>query len=239
MPEAEKFFGFGGAIAGQAYYERLMKEAGMDVPAPKGAKALVQGCGEGHEALYLARRGWTVDAQDIQADKHWPGLAKQGRGRLRFKAADAQKAPGAPARYDLVMEKDMAHHASDPVAVFKSLARSAKPGGRVLIIEGNRLNPIFYVHLTLLGDHDHFSPWRLRRLLNAAGLQSAEVLKVEARVWPFNRDWAQRLFGALQDLAQAFPLWHPFVCYHICRWQKPAAGKAPGRHAPHAMRGIR
>ena len=37
-------------------------------PPRDGARALVPGCGHGHDALALARRGWVVTAVDLVAD---------------------------------------------------------------------------------------------------------------------------------------------------------------------------
>jgi len=219
MPE--KLFGFG-EFAGQAYRERLLAKAGLDVGVKKGLRALDLGCGEGHEALYLARRGWTVDAVDVQAHASWRLRAAQSKGRVRFAVGDAQALKAKTGAYDLVLEKDMAHHAEDPAAAFAELRRVAKPGGQVLVIEGNRINPIFYVHLTLMEGHEHFTLGRLRHLLATAGMPDARIQKVEARVWPINRPGAQRFMDGVQDVVEAIPLLRALACYHVARWQKPA-----------------
>ncbi len=170
---AEAFFGFG-EFAGQAYRERLLAKAGLDREV-KGLRALDLGCGEGHEAEYLAKRGWRVDAVDMQAHAGWEEISRRSKGALRFATGDAEALKAPANRYDLVLEKDMAHHAGRPAAAFAELKRVAKPGGRVVVIEGNRLNPIFYVHLTLMEGHEHFTLGTLRRLLAEAGLPGAEL----------------------------------------------------------------
>jgi SAM-dependent methyltransferase len=218
MPE--KLFGFGD-FAGQAYRERLLAKAGLDVPVKKGLRALDLGCGEGHEALYLARRGWSVDAVDVQAHAGWAARAKEAKGRVRFAVGDAEALKAKAGTYDLVLEKDMAHHAGDPAAAFAELRRVAKAGGQVLVIEGNRLNPIFYVHLTLMEGHEHFTLGRLRRLLAAAGMPDASVQQVEARVWPINRAGAQRFMDKVQDIIEIIPGLRALACYHVARWRKP------------------
>jgi ubiquinone/menaquinone biosynthesis C-methylase UbiE len=217
MPE--KLFGFGD-FAGTAYRERLFAKAGLDKKV-RGLRALELGCGPGREALYLAERGWQVDAVDMEAHATWPALAKQSRGRVRFSTGDAQALKRPSNRYDLVLEKDMAHHADDPAKAFAELRRVAKPGAPVMIIEGNRLNPIFYVHLTLMEGHEHFTLGRLRRLLAAAGMADATVQKVEARVWPINRAGAQRFMDKVQDVVEKIPGLRALACYHVARWHKP------------------
>jgi SAM-dependent methyltransferase len=223
MPE--KLFGFG-EFAGQAYRERLLAKAGLDRRV-KGLRALDLGCGEGHEALYLAARGWTVDAIDVEKHAAWPQRSKEARGRVRYSVGNAQALKSPAGRYDLVLEKDMAHHAEDPVAAFAELRRVAKAGGQVLVIEGNRINPIFYVHLTLMEGHEHFTLGRLRRLLAAAGMPEASVQKVEARVWPINRAGAQRFMDKVQDVVEIIPGLRALACYHVARWTKPGATKRP------------
>ena len=223
MPE--RFLGFD-RFAGDAYRERLLKKVGLDRPAPrKGLKALDLGCGHGEVALYLAERGWQVDAIDIAPSPEWAARAKAAKGRIRFSVGDAQALKSAAGRYDLVMEKDMAHHAADPVRAFAELRRVAKAGAEVLVIEGNRLNPIFYVHLTLMEGHEHFTLWTLRRLLESAGITGARIDRVEARVWPFNRAWAQSVMDIVQDGVEWLFFLKPLVCYHVAHWQKPAVAK--------------
>lgn len=222
---AERFLGFD-RFAGDAYRERLLRKAGLDRPAPrKGLRALDLGCGHGEVAAYLAQRGWQVDAVDIEASPEWKGLAKRARGSIRFSVGDAQALKKPAASYDLVMEKDMAHHAADPVKAFAELRRVAKPGAQVLVIEGNRLNPIFYVHLTLMEGHEHFTLWTLRRLLDEAGMPGARIDRVEARVWPFNRAWAQAVMEKVQDGVEWLFFLRPLVCYHVAHWRKPANAK--------------
>jgi ubiquinone/menaquinone biosynthesis C-methylase UbiE len=119
----------------------------------------------------------------------------------------------------------MAHHADDPAAAFAELRRVAKPGGQVLVIEGNRINPIFYVHLTLMEGHEHFTLGRLKALLAEAGMPDTRVQKIEARVWPVNRAWAQQFMDGVQDVVEQIPGLRAFACYHVARWQKPARGR--------------
>jgi SAM-dependent methyltransferase len=222
----ERFFGFAGGLAAESYRQRLFQ--GLKVPVVRRGRALDLGCGEGEEALLFAGLGYQVDAVDLAPHAAWKANARRGRGKVKFKAGDASAIKGR-AVYDLVYEKDMLHHANDPVAALRRMAALCKPGGEVLVVEANRWNPVFYVHLTLLGEHDHFSGPKFKRLLAEAGLEGGSLSRMEARVWPLNRPWAQKFFNQMQDLAQAFVLWHPFVCYHIYRWPKPAAGKTLGR----------
>ena len=227
MPASEPFFRFHGGLAALTYRQRMM--GALKLGAKPQGKLLELGCGLGDEAAMLAEAGLNVEASDLVVHKTWPALQKASNGRLKFKKADASgKIPVG--RYDVVLAKDMLHHADDPVLVIKRMAAAVKPGGRVIITEANRWNPVFYVHLTLMEGHEHFSRGKFLDLLAAAGLAGGELRRVEARVWPFNRPWIQAAFTGLQNFLQAFPLWWPVVCYHVYDWQKPlAAKKGPKR----------
>lgn len=216
-PVVEPWLGYG-ALAAASYRERLMGRLGLG--AVKRGRALDLGCGEGQEALYLAGLGYQVDAVDMEARPSWPSVAKASRGRVRFRRGDAGALKGLRAGYDLVFEKDMLHHAGDPAAALREMARLARPRGRVLALEANRLNPVFYVHLTLLGGHQHFTRARFAALLAQAGLDGAALSRIESRVWPVNRAWAQRLIQRAEDLAEALPPLRPFLCYHAADWRK-------------------
>lgn len=216
----EALFGYG-ETAGAAYRERLMARTGLAGIKP--GRALDLGCGPGMASLWLAQRGWQVEARDLVADPAWGKVAEESRGRVRFAVADAQDPGFEPGSFDLVFEKDMLHHADDPQAVLMRMAQLCRPGGRVQVIEANRLNPIFYLHLTLMGDHQHFTRPRLRRLLQGAGMGDHRLDLAEARAWPINRAWAQGLIDRCQDLAELLPPLWPFLCYHLVAWDKPAA----------------
>lgn len=222
MKAAEGPFLSFGPLAGEAY--RLRVYAALGLKAVRGGRALDLGCGNGEEALYFASLGYRVDAVDLEPSPQWKTLAKRSKGRVKVKQGDASRA-GKPGSYDLVFAKDMLHHAADPVAVLKRMAQLVKPGGKVLVVEANRLNPIFYVHLTLMEGHEHFTLWRLRSLLRSAGLDAHHLQRLEARVWPFERPWAQVVMNKVQDLIQAIPLLWPILCYHVVAWQRPSQRK--------------
>jgi hypothetical protein len=81
---------------------------------------------------------------------------------------------------------------------------------------------VFYVHLTLLGGHQHFTRSRLMGLAQAAGMEGARLSLLEARVWPWDNVGFQNLVDALQDAAERIGLLDPWLCYHLVRWVRPA-----------------
>jgi SAM-dependent methyltransferase len=206
------------SLAVEAYRERLFKPLAFG--DGRGKKALDLGCGDGLEAVYLLRRGWKVEGVDIEPHPRWKELAARYKGRASFKVADAASLKKLKGGYDLVFEKDMLHHVPDPGRVLLEMKRLLKRGGRMVIAECNRYNPIFYVHLTLLGDHQHFSRGRLRRLLKQAGLEGYRLILREARVWPLEAAWFQRLMDLAQEGVERLRVFDPWICYHLVDWVK-------------------
>jgi SAM-dependent methyltransferase len=201
----------------ERYFDRLLSRLGLTEGA--GRRALDMGCGDGLATAWLAAHGWIVRGEDVEAHPAWPDLAAGGESRLEFRVRDAA-APG-DGNFDLVLTKDMLHHASDPVAALRSLKGRLRPGGRLAVLECNRRNPIFYVHLTLMENHQHFTKGRLLGLLKEAGLGDARLQVIEARVWPWGGRKFQNACDKFQDCAEALPLWRPFACYHAAVWKAP------------------
>ena len=208
----------GDSLAVEAYRQRLLSAFGM---APGGGKkALDLGCGDGLEAIYLARLGYSVTALDIESHPRWKRVEKDWKGRIRFKKADASKLKALKGSYDLVFEKDMLHHVDEPLKVLAEMKRLLKKGGTLHIAECNRYNPIFYVHLTLLGGHEHFSRGRLKSLLEEAGLGGYLLKLREARVFPIESAAFQKLMDWVQEGIERVRLLDPILCYHLVSWTK-------------------
>lgn len=212
-------------LAVAAFRERLFGR--MALGSLKGKRVLDLGCGDGIEAEHFARLGAQVDAFDIEAHPAWGQVQRASKGRIRFKRVSAEALPKLKGRWDLVFQKDVLHHVADPASLLVQMARLTKPGGSAWVLECNRLNPVSYLHLTLWGGHQHFTPWRLERLLEGAGLHHAVWLKVEARVWPLQSAAFQAFINRVQDLVQALPGLRHLAVYHLIRWDKPTTKGKP------------
>ncbi len=202
----------------RAFRERLM--GGLGLENGGGRKALDLGCGDGLISGWLAERGWKVTGIDAVAHPAWKGLSKAARGRLSFKVADAKRWAKLGKAWDLVLSKDVLHHLPDPAKALKDMRSMVKPGGQVMVIEANRLNPIMYVHLTLFGEHDHFTRGKLNGLLDGAGLKPRKFWVREARVWPLGLQGFQTLMNKVQDVLEWLPGWGLIVCYHIALYTR-------------------
>ncbi len=138
---------------GPVYRRFAAKAAGM---RPAGKRALDIGTGSGRLAIELAgaRPDWQITGIDISEDMLKLARENAGRGGLAdtidFRQAAATALPFADGYFALVTSNASLHLWTDPLKVFKEIARVTAPGGYCLIWDNLRLtmlNPF----LSLIG----------------------------------------------------------------------------------------
>jgi SAM-dependent methyltransferase len=98
-----------------------------------GARTLEVGCGNGSMSAWLARRtapGGRAVAVDLDLS-----LVGEDSPGLEFRQADILAGPVEPGGFDLVTARAVLHHVADPQAAVVNLMASARPGGKILLIE--------------------------------------------------------------------------------------------------------
>jgi SAM-dependent methyltransferase len=98
-------------------------------------RALDVGCGEGADAIWLARRGWTVTAIDISdvAISRARFAAEQDGVEVEWVCGDAQLTPFPARSFDLVsMQYPALPKAAGETAV-RALLDAVRPGGLLLV----------------------------------------------------------------------------------------------------------
>ena len=178
------------------YRKRCLAKAGV---AFRGDERLLDvGCGNGGVARLLRPHVGEVVAVDVEASPEWeddPGLT--------FLVADGERLPFEHASFDVVHSKDSLHHMENPAAALAEYRRVLRPGGTLVAIEGNRFNPVFYVHMTKLLGHEHFSRGRFHSLVRQQ-FPNARFGAFEAHYVP----WGERLLG-LQHVVEEALEWIP------------------------------
>jgi 2-polyprenyl-3-methyl-5-hydroxy-6-metoxy-1,4-benzoquinol methylase len=115
-----------------------------------GADVLDAGCGEGRNAVQLARRGARVTAVDISelalehARAAWPGETG-----IQWRHANLLAQPPAPGAYDVVLCDSVLHWMPDRaglVELVDSLQRATRPGGVHMICSFNDRNQRLEYH---------------------------------------------------------------------------------------------
>ena len=96
------------------------------------------GTGAGHTALALAPRAAEVVGVDVAEEMLGEArdLARQrSLSNVRFEAADASALPYPEATFDVVSNRQSAHHYADLSRALDETRRVLKPGGRFLLID--------------------------------------------------------------------------------------------------------
>jgi ubiquinone/menaquinone biosynthesis C-methylase UbiE len=166
------------------------------------------GCGDGGVARLLRKRVREVVAVDVEGSPAWvdePGLT--------FRVADAEQLPFADSSFDVVHSKDSLHHMENPQRALAEYTRVLKPGGTALIIEANRYNPLFYLHMTLALGHEHFTRKRFHALVTTA-FPAVRFGAFEAHYAPpLNR--LPQLQQAIEDGLARLPPVRPLLSYNF------------------------
>jgi SAM-dependent methyltransferase len=103
-------------------------------------RALDVGCGEGADAIWLARAGWTVVATDISAvalergAQHARDTDPAAAGRIEWRRADLLAGPPGPGSFDLVSAQFMQLPPEPRATLFTALAGVVRDSGMLLIV---------------------------------------------------------------------------------------------------------
>ena len=188
------------------YRERVIEKVS---PYFTGKTLFDAGCGDGEDAYLMSKYFSKVTAGDIEKNPRWPEFASK---KINFTVSNAEKIKFRNNSFDTVIEKDMLHHASNPVSALKEMVRVAKK--RVIVIEANRYNPLFYINLTLRGNHQHFTQKRFREIVSSAA-SVYEIKRFSARVCPVNIPGFVSFFENLEDAVEKFPPYAPIIEYNL------------------------
>jgi ubiquinone/menaquinone biosynthesis C-methylase UbiE len=166
------------------------------------------GCGDGGVASLLSGRVGEVVAVDVAPSDDW----SDGPG-IRFQVANGEQLPFADGEFDVVHSKDSLHHMDDPDRAIQEYRRVLKPGGTALIVEANRYNPIFFIHMTKMLGHEHFPRRHFHNLVRSA-FPEARFGSFEAHYVP----QAERILSvqhAVEELLERVPGVSLLVSYNF------------------------
>lgn len=204
------------------YLARHVDEALRFAGAPPGARVLEVGCGMGRYTLILAERGMRVEGLDLsQVLLDRLRAFDGGRHDIPLHCADiARHPPELEGRFDMVLGFFTLHHVHDLAECFEGAARVLRPGGRVVFLEPNAWNPLFYLQILITpgmsweGDKG-ITRMRTRLVFSAMRRAGFEGLAL-TRFGFFppllaNRPWGRRL----EFLLERFPPWRPLLPFQV------------------------
>ena len=134
-----------------AYLERHVDELVRFADLTHEDDTLEIGAGMGRYTIPLLERGYRVEALDL-SPVLLARLAEYNAGRPRpgLHAADIADPPAElEGRFDAAIGFFTLHHLHDLGACFGGIRRVLRPGGRVVFLEPNPLNPLYYVQMLI------------------------------------------------------------------------------------------
>lgn len=191
------------------FRERIFKKVNLSIR--RGQKVLDIGCREGGDALIFAKSGADVIGIDIIPHPAWQTLKEN---KLKFEIADACALPFADNSFDIVFEKDMLHHVNNPQKAISEIYRVTRKGGKVVIIEANRYNPISYSHMVLIQGHQHLSKRCFKNLIKTY-FKNIKFQTIDSRVYPIRCYFIMRIIHFIEDFLESTPIISNFLSYNI------------------------
>jgi 2-polyprenyl-3-methyl-5-hydroxy-6-metoxy-1,4-benzoquinol methylase len=209
------------------YVERQVDELVRFAELVEGERVLDVGCGMGRYTFPLAERGLKVDGLDLSRTllDQLEGF-NAGRYDIPLHCMDVVAAPGTlEERFDAVVGFFTLHHLHDLPSSFRAMSSLVKPGGRIVFLEPNPLNILYYLQIvfapgmTWAGDKGILKMRRrtLFQAMGEAGLSDL-ALKRFGFLPPF---LVNRRFGpAAEALLEAFPVWRPVLPFQLVRGKR-------------------
>lgn len=185
----------------------------LDFNFEKGKKILDLGCGDCSDAeIFIKEYG--LDTYGVDIYKH-ENVEKTNS--LKFSEAGIFSIPFSDETFDYVFLHDILHHIDEEgqsyekhVRGLRELKRVVKKGGHIIIVEGNRFNPLFYPHMVKMMGHNHFKQAYFKKIINDV-FDQVSFKFFESHLYPqkYLKFW--KLYEKLME--KYIP--DPFLAYNI------------------------
>lgn len=207
---------------GSPYTRRQVEQLVQFARLTPGERVLEVGCGMGRYTLLLAERGLDVTGLDLsQALLDRLAAYNQGRYPLALFSADILEPPGELyGQFDAIAGFFTLHHLHDIPRSLASMRSLLKATGRIIFLEPNAFNPLYYVQIALTpgmswqgdGGIVKMRPGYILPAMRQAGLMEAQV----SRFGFFPPFIANTAAGTrLEPILERFPLWRRLLPFQL------------------------
>lgn len=188
--------------------------AKMRLDFAMGKKLLDAGCGDGVDSqIFIQEFGLEVYGVDIYQDEN----IKNIKG-LDFRLGGIEKLPFPADSFDYVFLHDILHHIDEAkqsrqkhLNALLELKRVCKNNGQIIILEGNRFNPLFYPHMVLVKKHNHFEQSYFKKIIKEI-FPRVNFSFFECHFYP------TRFLGfwkVYEKIMERFSFLKPFLAYNL------------------------
>jgi 2-polyprenyl-3-methyl-5-hydroxy-6-metoxy-1,4-benzoquinol methylase len=138
-------------VGGRSVVQRFFVEVVRPYLAPTD-RVLDFGCGTGVFLALAAPLCGTITGVDISTkfvDACREMIDRRALTNAEARTVEPGELPFGEETFDVVMMVDVIHHLEEPGAVLEAVMRRLRPGGRLLIFEPNKLNPLIWLYHAL------------------------------------------------------------------------------------------
>jgi SAM-dependent methyltransferase len=222
------------------YFERTVKQTMVPSDTPynwrhvqetlkfagykQGDRVIEVGCGMGRHTLLLAQMGVQVEGLDLsqvlldRLEEYSEGLYD-----IPLHCTDILEPPAELRKsFDIVLGFFTLHHLFDLEGSFAGMVEFLKPGGKVVFLEPNPLNPLFHLQIWITPRMSYKGE---RRLLDMRprtvfrGMQKAGLSQTSMTRFGFFPPFLtnRRLGNRLEAFLERIPIWRSFLPFQLFR----------------------
>lgn len=165
-------------------FSNLILKYAAQLSLPESALALEIGCGTGATTRFLAQRdNFSGKAYGVDQSPDFIEVAKRFAqsenisDRIEFSVGDAHKLDFSDSMFDVVIAHTVISHVTEPETVIQEMARVVKPGGTLVIFDGD------YSSLTFAYPEHEFG-LKMSKALAQATFNNTIIMQELPRILP-------------------------------------------------------